>query len=110
MRGEGLTELVDAIAARCAEPVLAPSADADLGRKPRLRPAEYVATLTASMVRDWADPPLEALAVDAASGRAFAARSGLARAAPSGRTHHDGGVIAPMKLPCRPGFGSHPPA
>lgn len=66
LRGEGVAALVDAIAARLAAgPVGGAAAHAP---HPRIRLAEDVAQLAAAMLRDGADPRIDALAADAAAG------------------------------------------
>ena len=66
MRGEGLTELAEAIAARLAEP--AAPAMPERRVHPRLRLAEDVAALAAALVREGANPAFDALAEAAATG------------------------------------------
>ncbi|WP_295525705.1 methylmalonyl Co-A mutase-associated GTPase MeaB [Novosphingobium sp. Chol11] len=66
MRGEGLTELAEAIAARLAQSVVTSTPERRM--HPRLRLAEDVAALAAALVREGANPELDALAEAAATG------------------------------------------
>ena len=66
MRGEGLAELAETIAARLAEPTV-PHAPAR-SMHPRLRLADDVAALASALVREGSNPELDALAEAAATG------------------------------------------
>ena len=77
MRGEGLTALVDAIAARLSQPPRVQPGDAGRGEHPLFRLAEDVAALAAAMVRDASDPRLDALAAAVASGALSRCDGGL---------------------------------
>lgn len=66
MRGEGLAELADTIAARLAEPTVPHASERVM--HPRLRLAEDVAALACALVREGSNPELDALAEAAATG------------------------------------------